>query len=479
MTKKLKPPKPTFTTFPPEFFERAERDRQLVAAGQPLPPLVLPGTPFLGPLTATMGGGEVPRTQPREAPPMPERPEASWGRIDLSAHLDGTHVPQVPELLARTDGARLLYRGRVHSFHGESESGKSWVALVCAAQTLASGTGQVLMLDYESDASTVVGRLLALGVGPEVIRQRFDYRRPERPPNAPEEEATVLDLMDGSYELVILDGVTEALSTFNVRSSMDNDEVASWLRGVPRRLATATGAAVVLVDHVTKDADGRGRFAIGAQAKMAGLDGASYTVEVIEPIGVGMLGRIALRVGKDRPGNVRPHAGKWRKGDRTQGAAVVVLDSREAGRTVATVEPPRADAVGQQDGAEGASTTGFRPTYLMEQVSVALEKANAATSRKGIERLVKGRANNIRLATDRLISEGYCAADGPSSGGHPTIRSVKPFRERLEFAPEVPRPTSSHLVPDEVQIPVLTSSPRPVSIDGTRDEVDLVCGDDQ
>ncbi len=415
----------------------------------------------------------VPST-PATTSPKASGPEPSWGRIDLSAHLDGTHVPQVPELLARTDGVRLLYRRRVHSFHGESESGKSWVALAAAAEILKCGDGHVLMLDYESDAATVVSRLRALGVDPPAIRAYFDYRRPAAPPTVAEEADAWRKLMDGFYELVILDGVTEALATVGVKS-IDNDEVTQWLRAIPRAIAARTGAAVVLVDHVTKDADGRGRFAMGAQAKMAGLDGAAYVVEVIEPIGVGMCGRLALRVGKDRPGGIRPHAGKWRRSDRTQEAAVVVIDSREPAVTVATVEPPRVDAGGQQGGPEGAGND-WRPTALMARVSGVLERSNAAMSRKGIEASVKGRAEFVRRAIDELLADGYAAADGPSLGGHPSIRLLKPYREQLEIDLV---PGSSDLVPDEGPDPVQTSSPRPVSMNGTRDEVGPVRKDEQ
>lgn len=73
------------------------------------------------------------------------------------------------------------------------------------------------------------------------------------------------------YDLAVIDGVTEAFAVFGV-SSVDNDEVTTWGRQVPRKIAQRTGAAVVVVDHVTK---GRGRFAIGAQAKMSYLTGAS------------------------------------------------------------------------------------------------------------------------------------------------------------------------------------------------------------
>lgn len=364
-----------------------------------------------------------------ETPPLITAPAAdvdlpSWDRIDLSAHLDGTHVPQTPELLHRADGERLLYRGRVHSFHGESESGKSWVALAAAAEQLERGH-DVLMLDFESDAHTVVGRLLRLGITPAAIATHFDYRRPETSPAllAREHEAWA-SLLTRSYTVAILDGVTEALAVYGV-TSKDNDEVTQWIRTTPRRVAAATGAAVILVDHVTKDADSRGRFAIGGQAKMAALDGAAYVVEVLEPLGVGLAGRVALRVAKDRPGGIRPHAGAWRKSDRTQEAAVVVIDSTEDDVTTVQIEQPRGDLGATDDGAQP-----FRPTGLMERVSRFLENANAAVSRTGLGSSVRGRRDYILQAVDCLIIDGYAAADGPSlNGGKPTIRLITPYRE--------------------------------------------------
>jgi hypothetical protein len=59
---------------------------------------------------------------------------------------------------------------------------------------------------------------------------------------------------------------------------------------------------VVLIDHVTKDTSTRNRWAIGGQAKTAGLTGAPYTVEVVAPLGRGMRGEVVLKIPKDRPG---------------------------------------------------------------------------------------------------------------------------------------------------------------------------------
>jgi len=209
-----------------------------------------------------------------DLPSMPDYPEdlPSWLPVDLSTYLDGTHKPSVPTLLARTDGVCLLYPGLIHSLHGESESGKSLVAQYLAAQQIMAGSG-VLFIDFESDAATVTERLLMLGATPQAIREHFHYIRPEVDPRAAAELPAWHAMLARSYVLAVIDGVTDSLGVFGY-STKDNDEVAAWMRVLPKNIANKTGAAVAVIDHVTKDADSRGRFAIGAQAKMSGLTGA-------------------------------------------------------------------------------------------------------------------------------------------------------------------------------------------------------------
>ena len=151
---------------------------------------------------------------------------------------------------------------------------------------------------------------------------------------------------------------------------------AAWSRLVPRRIAARTGAAVGLIDHVTKDPNSRGRWAIGGQAKMSGLTGASYMVEVARIFGEGLCGEVVLRLGKDRPGTLKRHCGPMRKADKTQEAARVVIDST-GDKTVVTVNPWKGSSA---DG-EPQDREPFRPTYLMEQVSRTMRPIRASTRR--------------------------------------------------------------------------------------------------
>ncbi len=85
----------------------------------------------------------------------------------------------------------------------------------------------------------------------------------------------------------MIDRVGNALGIFGF-ATKDNDDITAWMRLMPRKIAARTGATILMVDQVTKDSDTRGRFAIGGQAKMAGLTGAAYTVEIAKPVGIGL-----------------------------------------------------------------------------------------------------------------------------------------------------------------------------------------------
>lgn len=392
--------------------------------------------------TAPRTWDEAIRGQPRAADEDRTEDEghspASWRPVDLTAILDGTFTPVKPTLLARVDGVCLVYPGCTHSMHGESESGKSLVMQFEASRNVTAGRA-VLYIDFESDAAQVVARLRMFGASVEAIRDHFTYVNPEQSPFSAESERDAWRAMLAQgYALAIIDGVTDSVGMFGF-SSKDNDELSTWQRVFPDTIARRTGAAVVSIDHVTKDGEGRGRFAIGAQAKMAGLTGAAYTVEVLEPLGLGLRGVVVLRVAKDRPGQVRPHCGNWRKTDRTQEAARLIFDATGPAEVV-TVESWTDAAT-----AAGKASGTFRPTTLMERVSRALEDAGEV-SMNTIKATVAGKAQAIATALDVLTEEGYVARrDGPNRSK--LHRSERPYRQTQDPA------SDSYVGPGTTQAP--------------------------
>lgn len=231
-----------------------------------------------------------------------------------------------PTLFVRSDGRRLIYPGKVGGFVGESTVGKTLLALMVAAQVLADG-GTVVMLDYEDVLPTAVDRLTALGIGRTPLLERFRYLRPD-----PLDAAGAASLVwaAAGAELVIVDTTAESL----VAQGHDEDraaQVTAWSRLLARPMAR-TGSAVLLLDHVTKDREKRGRYARGSGAKINVTDGASYIITANPPFSRTERGRIKLVVSKDRPGYV---------GAPGTTAALVYVDPEDGGRRIHwRVEPP-------------------------------------------------------------------------------------------------------------------------------------------
>jgi hypothetical protein len=332
---------------------------------------------------------------------------STWTPLPLGPVIKGERLDEPPALLARSDGIRLLYRERVHALSGEPESGKGWLALTAAAERLAAGE-DVLYFDFEDTATSIASRLLALGVDAEAITTRFHYVRPDEPLKAGGWEA-LDDTLTAQPTLAVIDGVTEAL-VLHALDLKDNADVAKWLALLPRKLVEA-GMAVLQIDHVGRDKEARGRFALGAQHKLAGID-VAYSLEVIDPFGRGRDGRVKVTITKDRPGHIRQHA------DESKRVAELRLTSQAEGAVSIELAPPGEAA--------GAPAGPFRPTTQMERVSRAVEEFPGLT-KNSIRSSVTGKNEFKDLALDLLVTEGYVRAerDGQASRHHP----IRPFRE--------------------------------------------------
>lgn len=248
----------------------------------------------------------------------------SWQRHDVTAILEGLVSGALrterPSLLTLESDGALLYPSRVHAVMGESGSGKSWLALVAAAQEMRAGS-TVIFLDFEDTPAGVLGRLLALGVTPESITARFVYVRPDSTFTDAARDNLLALVRTLSPSLIVVDSVGEAMALDGLKQN-DDDAVAGWMRRLPRSVASL-GPAVLLLDHVVKAEGERGLWAIGSQRKRAAIDGAAYVIEVRERDGFSAerAGRARLICAKDRHGTfhrgqhvadmrVIPHSGQ-------------------------------------------------------------------------------------------------------------------------------------------------------------------------
>lgn len=311
----------------------------------------------------------------------------TWSPVDLGPVLAGEHLDPPPTMLRRNDGIPLIYEGAVHTVSGESESGKTWLTLIAALQ-LFQDQRDVTFVDFEDRADRVIGRLLALGAHPDQIRTHFSYIRPDRPLDDGG-RAQLTPALAGRA-LCIIDGVTEAMTMhgFDLNSNADS----ATFQGLLPRWVADHGPAVVMIDHVVKDKEKQDRFALGAQHKLAGIDGAAYIVKMVQPFARGRRGLAKVEIAKDRPGHVREQAFGRTIAEFTLDASVsdYVLD--------AVLAPPGAES--------GRSGQPFEPTILMEKISRFVQ-LNQGLSKKAIEDVVNGKTATKRLALELLVTRGY------------------------------------------------------------------------
>jgi hypothetical protein len=335
---------------------------------------------------------------------------ASWRPVDLSPALDGKCIGKPPVLLSREDGCCLLYAGKVHTVSGEPESLKTWLVLLACA-TVINGGGHVVFIDYEDAADSIAGRLVALGCKCQAILELFHYVQPDEP-YGPAAAMVLSDAVSDLVALVVIDGVTEAMAAHGLDPN-SNADVASFNGRLPRRFA-ASGATVVMIDHVTKNRESRGRYAIGAQHKLSAVDGAAYTLDLLRAFGHGQHGIAKIVVAKDRPGRVVAGSGRL--------AGMLHLRSEADGSVLASIAPPR---TAPRDDGE------FKPTVLMQRISAYIE-ANPGLSVRALLAAVSGNTDHKKLALELLVVRKFVAVE--ESGRAHLHKSIRPYTDSLDDA---------------------------------------------
>lgn len=281
--------------------------------------------------------------------------------VDVEAILAGTWTPPQAEVFERSDGAGLLYRRAVNAFYGEPSHGKSLLAQLAVTQTVNDQRG-ALYIDYEDVPDRVIrGRLLALGALPDRLTRHLLYVDQPEAFTRTQIEDLAQRITDEDIALVVIDGVADSLTAHGL-SEDSNSDIAKWNSAIPRPLARA-GAAVVLVDHVVKPApkQPRGRYARGGGAKLAGIDGVAYMIEGGDAPSPKTEGTVSLVISKDRHGGV---------GRRGETVARVRFTPSDEGILATDVQVPRFGGPNTDDPAVPAGT---RP--LTEEALNAVEAA--------------------------------------------------------------------------------------------------------
>jgi hypothetical protein len=306
----------------------------------------------------------------------------SWLPHDLSEVVrrcqDGTITTPEPTVGRMTNGKALLYRRATNGLAGPPGSGKTWFGMAIEAQELSRGNA-VMFVDYEDSPETHLSRLFALGVTAEQILSGLIYVHPEERLRQPDDNNLVELMRERKPAFVVIDSVGESMAMEGIRPN-DDDEVARWFQRFPSKLAK-WGAAVLVLDHVTKAAEG-GLWAIGSQRKLAGIRGVQYMLSTVEPFTREQAGLARLICAKDRHGNYQ------------RGAAIADLRIVPFGddRLSATFEP--------------ASGEKGRPDKLMQRIVDYLAGRSELVPVDDVVRGIGSRRADVLAALRFLDDEG-------------------------------------------------------------------------
>jgi hypothetical protein len=204
-------------------------------------------------------------------PPAPEEID-TWAPIDLTTLPD---EPPVQPTLGK-NGVGILYPGKRHVFSGPPESAKTIAAYALSIQVIRDG-GNVILIDFEMGSYDARRRLYDLGATTDELQRGLHYIAP----NDPATTDRIQRLIDLQPRLVTIDAAAGAydLEGLDDNKSQDVEKLA-------RLYVTAfwkAGIATLFVDHVVKNSEQRGNYAIGSERKLGGAD-AHIGFETIQPI---------------------------------------------------------------------------------------------------------------------------------------------------------------------------------------------------
>ena len=257
--------------------------RRAVRQNEPELVLVLPADP----------------TEPTEPTPLRPHsaPEPRQRTLLGQRMIEGVDLPQalIPD---------ILFRGTVNSWHGEAGDGKTTIALWAALRLTRDGL-DVVWFDEEAGPDQIAEKLEAMGATPEELDARFHYYAN---PGFSMETADLVELhaiVDAVRPaMLVWDSAPDAFAASKVHED-SADEVTQWMRLVAAPLARDYDLALVLLDHVTKSAEGRNGYARGSGAKKAKMD-ASFTVIKTADFDRNRLGTIEMKRAKNRLGVLAP-----------------------------------------------------------------------------------------------------------------------------------------------------------------------------
>jgi hypothetical protein len=316
---------------------------------------------------------DIPSLHPASNGAGPDRD--SWLPLNLA---DLPDKPPILPTLGAIGGIGLLYPGKRHVFSGPQESAKTLAAYLLALQVIRQG-GRVALLDFEMGAYDARARMADLGATSQDLAALL-YVEPDDPANV-DRIALLIGL---SPNLVIIDA---AAGAYAVQGLDDNKRAdVETLTTLYIRSFWKHGIATIMLDHVVKNTETRGAYAIGSERKVGGAD-VHLGFSVITPISRGHTGLYKISTHKDRGGYLK----------RGTLAEMELSSDPETHAITCQLRPAEEHEPGQV----------WMPTKVMQHISEVLERATEPVSRNHVCLEVGGKRAVAITAIDHLVRLNY------------------------------------------------------------------------
>jgi hypothetical protein len=222
--------------------------------------------------------------------------------VDIAAILQGGITAPQPGILPFSEDFSLFYSGEFNLIFGDTESGKTWLCMAAVVSVLNEG-GRAAIIDLDHNgAHSIVNRLLQFGIEEDVLSDTGRFRLAE-PADAVDLKEVVQNLTEFKPDVVTIDSLGEVLPLFRYNSN-NADDFTMVHTDVIKPLARH-GAAVLVVDHLAKNADSRAQGPTGTMAKTRAVGGLAVRVTAQQAFRPGEGGTAKLELHKDRHGGVR------------------------------------------------------------------------------------------------------------------------------------------------------------------------------
>lgn len=224
---------------------------------------------------------------------------------DLTALASEDYERLIATIGKRQDGKGIFYPGKTNTVVGDSGEGKTLFVSCVIADELFKGNSALLIDIDHNGALETYHRFRDLGVKAEVLQdpRRFRYASPETPG---ELLKVIEDAKTWQPTITVLDSVGELIPLFGAKSN-DGDDYTSVNRKVNTPLEK-TGTCLITIDHLAKSSESRAHGAIGTSAKKRTVNGVTYRYTRTRAFAPGFGGKAALRVIKDRVGDILANA---------------------------------------------------------------------------------------------------------------------------------------------------------------------------